>query len=43
MRKELTSRQVGLSFDDLDELSLPLLKTAGTTADKNLKERKLHK
>ena len=33
--KELTSGLVGLSFHGLEALSLSLLKTAGTTADKN--------
>ena len=32
--KELSSRLVGLSFHGLGALSLTLLKTAGTTADK---------
>ena len=40
-QKELTSRPVGLSFHGVDALSLSLLKIAGTTADKNWKERKL--
>ena len=40
-QKELTSRPVGLSFHGLDALCLSLLKTAGTTADKKWKERKL--
>ena len=40
-KKELSSRPVGQSFHGLDALSLSLLKTAGTTADKKWKERKL--
>ena len=40
-KKELTSRQVGQSFHGLDALCLSLLKIAGTTADKNWRERKL--
>ena len=39
--KELPSRPVGLSFPGLDALSLPLLKTVGTTADKKLKGKKI--
>ena len=41
LQKELPSRLVGLSFHGLDALSLSLLKIAGTTADKNWRERKL--
>ena len=33
---------VGLSFHGLDTFGLSLLQTAGTTADRNGKERKLH-
>ena len=39
--KELPSRPVGLGFYGLNALSLSLLKIAGTTADKNWRERKL--
>ena len=39
--KELSSRPVDLSSHGLDALYLSLLKTAGTTADKKWKERKL--
>ena len=37
-QKELPSRPIGLSFHGLDALCLSLLKTAGTTADKNGKK-----
>ena len=37
--KELPSRPVGLSFHGLDALCLSLLKTAGTTAEKNGKNK----
>ena len=35
----MPSRLVGLSFYGLDALSLSLLKIAGTTADKNWREK----
>ena len=40
-KKEMSSSLVGLSFHDLDALSLPLLEVMGTTADKNWKQIKL--
>ena len=40
-KKELPSRPVGLSFRGLDALSLSLLESLGTRADKNWRERKL--
>ena len=36
--KEITSKLVGLSFHGLDEFSLYVLETEGTTADKLWKE-----
>ena len=41
--KQLPSRPVGLSFRGLDAISLSLLvlESLGTTADKNWRERKL--
>ena len=40
-KKELTSRSVGLRFHGLKALSLSLLGTPGTAADKKGKERKI--
>ena len=40
-KKELPFRSFGLSFHGLNALSLPLLKTTGTTAGKKWKERNL--
>ena len=40
-KKELPARPVGLRLHGLEALSLSLLETAGTTADKTWKERKL--